>query len=72
MILSVLKVAKYEYKGIKSVCVYGGGSVKDQTKIITAGVEIIIATPGRFNDLVSRGTICLDSITYVVLDEADR
>ena len=67
-----MEVAKYEYKGIKSVCVYGGGSVKEQTKVITQGVEIIIATPGRFNDLVNRGTICLDSITYVVLDEADR
>jgi len=67
-----MEVAKYEYKGIKSVCVYGGGSVREQTKVITQGVEIIIATPGRFNDLVSRGTICLDSITFVILDEADR
>jgi len=67
-----MEVKKYEYKGIKSVCVYGGGSIKDQTKVITNGVEIIIATPGRFNDLVSRGFICLDSITYLVLDEADR
>ena len=46
--------------------------MKDQSKVITEGVEIIIATPGRFNDLVSRGLICLDSITYLVLDEADR
>jgi len=67
-----MEVKKYEYKGIKSVCVYGGGSIKDQTKVITNGVEIIIATPGRFNDLVARGLICLDSITYLVLDEADR
>ena len=67
-----MEVKKYEYKGIRSVCVYGGGSIKDQTKVITNGVEIIIATPGRFNDLVSRGLICLDSITYLVLDEADR
>jgi len=67
-----MEVNKYEYRGIKSVCVYGGGSIKDQTKVITQGVEIIIATPGRFNDLVNRGLICLDSITYLVLDEADR
>ena len=40
--------------------------------MIKSGVEIIIATPGRFNDFVNRGTISLDSITYVVLDEADR
>ena len=67
-----MEVKKYEYKGIRSVCVYGGGSIKDQSKVITDGVEIIIATPGRFNDLVNRGLICLDSITYLVLDEADR
>ena len=67
-----MEVAKYEYKGIKSVCVYGGGSMQDQITKITKGVEIIIGTPGRFNDLVNRGHICLDSITYVVLDEADR
>jgi len=67
-----MEVKKYEYKGIRSVCVYGGGSIKDQCKVITDGVEIIIATPGRFNDLVNRGLICLDSITYLVLDEADR
>ena len=52
--------------------VYGGADVKEQVKVINKGVEIIIATPGRFNDLVSRGVICLDSITFVVLDEADR
>jgi ATP-dependent RNA helicase DDX43 len=67
-----MEVKKYEYKGIKSVCVYGGGSIKDQAKVITDGVQIIIATPGRFNDMVNRGYICLDSITYLVLDEADR
>merc|ERR1719500_2176672 len=67
-----MEVKKYEYKGIRSVCVYGGGSMKDQCKVITDGVEIVIATPGRFNDLVNRGLICLDSITYLVLDEADR
>ena len=42
-----MEVKKYEYRGIKSVCVYGGGSIKDQCKVITDGVEIIIATPGR-------------------------
>jgi ATP-dependent RNA helicase DDX43 len=37
-----------------------------------AGVQIIIATPGRFNDLVERSVISLRSVTYLVLDEADR
>ena len=70
--LFIFQVDKYEYKKIKSVVVYGGADVKEQVKVINKGVEIIIATPGRFNDLVNRGVICLDSITFVVLDEADR
>jgi superfamily II DNA/RNA helicase len=37
-----------------------------------AGVNIIIATPGRFNDLVDRSVISLRGITFFVLDEADR
>ncbi len=49
------EVEKYEYRGIKSVCVYGGGDRREQMKMITEGVEIIIATPGRLNDLVSEG-----------------
>ena len=67
-----MEVDKYEYKNTKSVVVYGGADVKEQVRAIKKGVEIIIATPGRFNDLVSRDVISLESITYVVLDEADR
>jgi len=66
------EVAKYEYRGIKSVCVYGGGDRKKQMKVVTEGVQIIIATPGRLNDLVEAGCINVESITYLVLDEADR
>ena len=67
-----MEVSKYEYKKIKSVVVYGGADVKEQVQAIKKGVEIIIATPGRFNDFVNSGVISLDSITFVVLDEADR
>lgn len=66
------EVRKYEYKGIKSVCVYGGGNRREQMKVVTDGVEIIIATPGRLNDLIEAGCIRVESITYLVLDEADR
>ena len=38
-------------------------------KIVTDGVEIIIATPGRLNDLVEAGCIQIESVTYLVLDE---
>jgi len=66
------EVKKYEYRGIRSVCVYGGGNIGEQLRAIEKGVEIIIATPGRFNHFVEKGSINLSSITYLVLDEADR
>uniref|UniRef100_A0A914W7T4 RNA helicase n=1 Tax=Plectus sambesii TaxID=2011161 RepID=A0A914W7T4_9BILA len=66
------EVKKYSYKGIRSVCVYGGGCRRSQVDICGLGVEIVIATPGRLNDLVQSGNVDLSSITYLVLDEADR
>ncbi|KAI4461132.1 atp-dependent rna helicase dbp3 [Holotrichia oblita] len=66
------EVNKYSYKNIKAVCIYGGGSRREQVNIVTKGVDIVIATPGRLNDLVEAGYLKVDSITYVVLDEADR
>ncbi|XP_054248846.1 probable ATP-dependent RNA helicase DDX43 [Indicator indicator] len=64
--------SKYAYKGIKSVCIYGGGDRKGQINLVTKGVDIVIATPGRLNDLQMNNFINLKSITYLVLDEADR
>ncbi|NXK72694.1 DDX43 helicase, partial [Amazona guildingii] len=72
---------KYTYKGIKSICIYGGGDRKGQIDVVTKGVDIVIATPGRLNDLQMNNFINLKSITYLartktcseqVLDEADR
>ncbi len=66
------EVKKINYKGIKSVCVYGGGDRKEQSNICTGGVQIVIATPGRLYDLIQAGIINVTSVTYLVLDEADR
>uniref|UniRef100_A0A8B9TIV4 RNA helicase n=1 Tax=Anas platyrhynchos TaxID=8839 RepID=A0A8B9TIV4_ANAPL len=63
---------KYTYKGIKSICIYGGGDRKGQINTVTKGVDIVIATPGRLNDLQMNNVINLRSITYLVLDEADK
>lgn len=38
-------------------------------KVVTDGVEIIIATPGRLNDLIEAGCVKVESVTYLVLDE---
>ncbi|XP_013885154.1 putative ATP-dependent RNA helicase DDX43 isoform X3 [Austrofundulus limnaeus] len=64
--------SKYQYKGYKSVCIYGGGDRRGQINVVQSGVDIVIATPGRLNDLQMNELINLRSITYVVLDEADR
>ncbi|RZC37020.1 DEAD, KH 1, Helicase C, and/or SNF2 N domain containing protein [Asbolus verrucosus] len=66
------EVKKYEYRGITAVCVYGGGNRREQIKVVTEGVDIVIATPGRLNDLVEAGHLNVKYVTYVVLDEADR
>ncbi|KAL3868312.1 hypothetical protein ACJMK2_041133 [Sinanodonta woodiana] len=67
-----MEVKKFNYKGIKSVCVYGGGDRRAQIIDVAKGVEIIVATPGRLNDLVMNGIVNVKSVTYLVLDEADR
>lgn len=66
------EVAKYSFRGMKAVCVYGGGDRKAQISNITDGVEIIIATPGRLNDLVEAKVIDVCTITFLILDEGKR
>lgn len=66
------EVSKYYYKGIKSVCIYGGGNRKEQIQTVAKGVDIVIATPGRLNDLVLAEHLDVINFSYIVLDEADR
>ncbi|XP_053615472.1 probable ATP-dependent RNA helicase DDX43 [Plodia interpunctella] len=66
------EVSKYQYKGIKSVCLYGGGDRREQIKVVAKGVDIVIATPGRLNDLVMARHLNIINFSYIVLDEADR
>lgn len=48
-----------------SICIYGGGDRKAQINVVTKGVDIVIATPGRLNDLQMNNFINLKSITYL-------
>lgn len=48
-----------------SICIYGGGDRKGQISTVTKGVDIVIATPGRLNDLQMNNFINLRSITYL-------
>jgi ATP-dependent RNA helicase DeaD len=61
-----------KYTGIRTVSVYGGQSINIQNDQLKRGAQIIVATPGRLIDHIKHGSIQLDSVKYVVLDEADR
>ncbi len=52
--------------------VYGGASMEAQVKKLKAGVDVVVATPGRLIDLVQRGDAELGSVEIVTVDEADR
>lgn len=58
--------------GLKTAIAYGGDGYDKQLQAIERGVDILIGTTGRIIDYVKQGTICLDQIQIVVLDEADR
>jgi ATP-dependent RNA helicase RhlE len=58
--------------GVKHVAIYGGVGQHKQVKALRAGVDVIIATPGRLEDLMEQGHVRLDKVTTLVLDEADR
>ena len=60
------------YCGLKHTVVYGGVSQKSQTDDLKAGIDILIATPGRLLDLYQQKFIDLRHIEIFVLDEADR
>ena len=66
------KYAKY-LPGLQIVAVYGGADIDRQVSALRKGAQIIVATPGRMNDLLNkRKTIDLSAIKTVVLDEADE
>ena len=58
--------------GLKVLPVYGGSSIESQIRALRNGVQIIVATPGRLLDLIKRGTVNLENVHTVILDEADE
>ena len=60
------------YLQFKSTVIFGGVSINPQITKLRRGVDIVIATPGRLLDHMERGTIRLDGVETLVLDEADR
>ncbi len=61
-----------KYHKLSMALLVGGESMADQTKLLDKGVDVLIATPGRLLDLFGRGSILLNDIKILVIDEADR
>ncbi len=57
---------------LKVRTVVGGVSINKQISMLANGIDILVATPGRLIDLMDRGSIRLDTATFLVLDEADQ
>lgn len=64
-------LSKYK-KDIRLLSIYGGQSIERQIKALKSGVNIVVGTPGRVQDHIDRGTLKLDGVRIVVLDEADE
>ena len=60
------------YLPFKSAVIFGGVSINPQITKLHRGVDIVIATPGRLLDHMQRGTIRLDAVETLIMDEADR
>lgn len=60
------------YTQLKSCVIFGGVSQKPQEVELNKGVDILVATPGRLNDLINQRLVDISSIEIFVLDEADR
>lgn len=67
---AVAELAKYT--DIRHTAIYGGLGPKTQIETINNGIDILVATPGRFMDLYLRGEITVKELKVMVLDEADK
>lgn len=57
---------------LSTVAVYGGVGYGHQRRALDNGVDVVVACPGRLEDLLQMGALVLDDVTHVVIDEADR
>ncbi|MDD4930328.1 MAG: DEAD/DEAH box helicase [Gallionella sp.] len=67
---SVKAYAKHSH--LRSLVVFGGVDIKTQTPQLRAGVEVLVATPGRLLDHIEQKSVQLNQVQMLVLDEADR
>ena len=67
----IAKLAAFK-KGVRELPIFGGQSYEHQFRGLKAAPQIVIGTPGRVIDHINQGTLKLDAVKMVVLDEADR
>jgi len=60
------------FRRVTAAAIYGGSSMDKQIAALRRGAQVVVGTPGRVLDLVRRGELRLDRVTFVILDEADR
>ncbi|CAL8074272.1 unnamed protein product [Calicophoron daubneyi] len=64
---------KFAYRSdVRPCVVYGGASIMAQVRDLQNGCNLLVATPGRLVDMISRGKVSLEQVKFLVLDEADR
>ncbi|WP_299787163.1 DEAD/DEAH box helicase [uncultured Shewanella sp.] len=61
-----------QFTSLKTLAVYGGANMNPQRKALNAGVDILVATPGRLFDFIGQHGLDLSNVTTLVIDEADR
>jgi ATP-dependent RNA helicase RhlE len=61
-----------KYLNLRQTTIFGGVNQRSQVKVMSQGVDLLIATPGRLLDLMQQGHVDLKSVTHLILDEADR
>ncbi|MCH4830682.1 DEAD/DEAH box helicase [Flavobacterium columnare] len=71
-ITNEIKLYSKYIKGLHTVAVYGGASINEQAREVKRGAQIIVATPGRMQDMINRGMVNIKNISICVLDEADE
>ena len=71
-ITNEIKLYSKYIKGLHTVAVYGGASITEQAREIKRGAQIIVATPGRMQDMINRGLVNIKNINFCILDEADE
>jgi ATP-dependent RNA helicase DeaD len=71
-ITNEIKLYGKYYEGLNVTAIYGGASITDQARQVKRGAQIIVATPGRMKDMISRRLVDISKIEYAVLDEADE